>query len=531
MWVRALVLPPPLAVGCLLVGSLLTTGMLAIAALVWHQPDSLLLYGLLFCVAFGLILYARSHHEAPPAPLAGSHGSARWGVPRDLIRPTGLILGRAGRHLLRYEGEGHVLTVAPTGSGKGVSAVIPNLLAYPGSVVVVDLKGENHAVTAARRRQMGDVVILDPFSIRDGESAAFNPLSLIDPESDLCDADAATLAFLLVLPATEGEAVFWDEEAAALLAGLILYVAAHEEPERRHLGTVRAHLTASPADWAALLTRMESSEEAHGLIARAAHRLRQKADRERSGVVSTAQRHTHFLDSPAILRTLDHSSFHLAQLKGPKPLSLYLVMPPERLGSHGRWLRLIAGSAIQAMLRTPNRGPERVLFLLDEFAQLGRLQPLEQALTLLRGFGVRLWVLVQDLAQVRATYGQKADSILANTAVLQAFGTNDVQTAEYLSKRTGQATVITSSENRSKGQNFNRMILPTHQRGTAQSSSESGRPLLTPDEVMRLDPWEELLFLSGRDPLLVERADYLHDAPFEGLFAPNPMHQEVPHVR
>jgi type IV secretion system protein VirD4 len=525
MSLRAFVLPTPLAIGCLLIGSAAGSGILAIAALVWHQSDSLLLYGLLFCVPLGLILYARSHREAPPVPLAGSHGSARWGDPRGLIGPRGLILGRAGRHFLRYEGEGHVLTVAPTGSGKGVSAVIPNLLGYPGSVVVVDLKGENYAVTAARRRQAGDVVILDPFALRERESAAFNPLSFIDPESDLCDAEAATLAYLLVLPAAEGDSAFWEEEAAALLSGLILYVAAHEEPERQHLGTVRAHLTASPAGWADLLTRMESSEKAHGLIARAAHRLRQKEDRERSGVVSTAQRHTHFLDSPAILRTLDHSSFHLAQLKGPKPLSLYLVMPPERLGSHGRWLRLIVGSAIQAMLRTPNRGPERVLFLLDEFAQLGRMQPLEQALTLLRGFGVRLWVLVQDLAQVRATYGQKADSILANTAVLQAFGTNDVQTAEYLSKRTGQATVMTNAENRSRGQNFNRMILPTHQRGTAQSSSESGRPLLTPDEVMRLDPREELLFLSGRDPFLVERVDYLTDPPFRGLFAPNPMHE------
>jgi len=141
MALRAFVLPTPLALGCLLVGYAVGSGIVAIAALVWHQSDSLLLYGLFFCVAFGLILYARSHREAPPAPLAGSHGSARWGDPRDLIRPRGLILGRNGRHLLRCEGEGHVLTVAPTGSGKGVSAVIPNLLAYPGSVVVVDLKG------------------------------------------------------------------------------------------------------------------------------------------------------------------------------------------------------------------------------------------------------------------------------------------------------------------------------------------------------------------------------------------------------
>ena len=271
---------------------------------------------------------------------------------------------------------------------------------------------------------------------------------------------------------------------------------------------------------------MAASEKAYGLIARAAHRLQQKADRERSGVISTAQRQTHFLDSPAILRTLTGNSLDLAQLK-TEVLSLYCVIPPERLGSHGRWLRLVAGSAIQAMLHAPNLSPHRVLFLLDEFAQLGRLQPLEQAMTLLRGYGVRLWLLVQDLAQVRATYGPRTDSLLANAAVFQAFGTNDVQTAEYLSKRTGQTTVLSTSENRSTGQSFNRPILPTQQSSQAHSSTESGRPLLTPDEVMRLPPSGELLFLAGTEPLLVDRADYLRDPEFRGLFAPNPMHPEV----
>src|SRR4029077_20833744 len=118
-----------------------------------------------------------------------SHGTAQWGDPRDLLLPAGLILGRFGRKLLRYDAEGHILTVAPTGSGKGVSAVIPNLLDYPGSVVVVDLKGENHAVTARRRAQLGRVLTLDPFRLCGKETAAFNPLALIHPDSDLCDAE------------------------------------------------------------------------------------------------------------------------------------------------------------------------------------------------------------------------------------------------------------------------------------------------------------------------------------------------------
>ena len=525
-----LVLPPPHAVACLLVGGVGASAVGFLIALFHHQPGPLGVYGLALGVSLAFLLYARQHLDEAPTWTADSHGTARWGDPRWLVQRSGLILGTSGRRLLRYDEEGHVLTVAPTGSGKGVSAVIPNLLDYPGSVVVVDLKGENYAVTGWQRAQLGKLVKLDPFYVRKDWTDAFNPLSLIDPESDVCDADAATLAYLLVLPGAEGEAAFWEEEAAALLGGLILYVAAHEPEARRHLGTVRAHLTSSPADWQKLLEAMAASDRAHGLIARAAHRLTQKADRERSGVVSAAQRHTHFLDSPAILRTLDHNTFELADLK-TETVSLFCILPPERLGSHGRWLRLLAGSAIQAMLRTPSLSPHRVLFVLDEFAQLGRLQPLEQALTLLRGYGVRLWLLVQDLAQVRATYGERTDSILANAAVLQAFGTNDVKTAEYLSRRTGQTTVLSASENRSSGRSFNRAVFPIRQRGEAQSTTESGRPLLTPDEVLRLDPALELLFLTGADPLLVERADYLRDRRFRGRFAPNPMHQEVHHVR
>jgi type IV secretion system protein VirD4 len=523
--VSLFLLSPAQAFAVWLVGAIAVSAAGLLFGLLDHRPGLLYPVGLLFALALGLARFSRSHQERP-TQTEGSHGTARWGDPKSLRRPAGLLLGGSGRDLLRYEDEGHILTVAPTGSGKGVGVVIPNLLDYPGSVVVVDLKGENHAVTAARREQFGAVQTLDPFRLRGEETAAFNPMALLSPDSDLCDADAATLAYLLVLPSTEGDSAFWDEEAAALLSGLLLYVAAHEPDERRHLGTVRAYLTLGSTEWDTLLQAMAASDRAHGLIARAAHRLQQKENRERSGVVSTAQRHTHFLDSPAILRTLTGSTLDLAQLK-TEVLSLYLVMPPERLGSHGRWLRLVAGSAIQAMLKTPRLSPHRVLFLLDEFAQLGRLQPLEQAVTLLRGYGVRLWLLVQDLAQVRATYGPRADSILANAAVLQAFGTNDVQTAEYLSRRTGQTTVYSTSENRSTGQSFNRPLSATSQTGHAYSSTESARPLLTPDEVLRLPSSEQLLFLSGADPLRVERLDYLRDPRFRGLFAPNPMHREV----
>jgi len=129
------------------------------------------------------------------------------------------------------------------------------------------------------------MLVLDPFRITGAETAAVNPLDLLDPDPELCDADAA-LAHLLVLPATEGDTAFWVDEAAALLAGLLFYVATLEREERRHRGTVREPLTLVPANWQNLLLNMAASDRAHGLT----NRLSQKADREHSGVVSTAQR-------------------------------------------------------------------------------------------------------------------------------------------------------------------------------------------------------------------------------------------------
>jgi type IV secretion system protein VirD4 len=332
-----------------------------------------------------------------------------------------------------------------------------------------------------------------------------------------------------VLPNPEAHDAHWDEEAASLLQGLILYVVACEPEERRHLGTVREYLSLPPEGWTKVLQAMADSDAIGGLIARAANRLAQKEARERSSVISTAQRHTKFLDTRRLGPSLATSTFKPGDLKR-RTLSVYLVFPPDRVGSDGRWLRLMVGSLLLELQKKRNAGlpPHRVLFMLDEVAQLGRLQPVEQGLTLLRGYGVQFWLMVQDLAQVRATYAAKAESLIANAQVLQAFGTSDQATAEYLSKMTGQATVRSSSENTSKGSTYAAdRWSPNRQSGTAQNMSEVGRALLMPDEVRRLDRREALVFISGNDPLRLLRTNYLADPEFAGRYSANPMHDVV----
>ena len=446
-------------------------------------------------------------------------GSAAWSTKRALKRAglfdgQGVILGRVGGTLLRLKTDKHLLTLAPNRAGKGVSAILPNLLTWPGSVLVIDPKGENAIVTARRRREMGQRVhVLDPWEITGIGGACFNPLLTLRPDSPDLVEDVALLADALVMPATKAEDEFWTGEARSLLGGLIMHIVTTELPEHRHLSRLRALLTLGEAEFADLLDDMLDNHAAFGLVARTAQRLLQKTERERSGVISTAQAQTHFLDSPRMHAVLSASSFTLADLKA-RPTSLYLVLPADRLDTHGRWLRLIVALAISALTRDRTPPPHPVLCVLDEFAALGRLQVVETAIGLLAGFGALLWPILQDLSQLQDLYPQRWRSFIANSGVVQAFGVNDLGTAEYLSKMLGQRTVTVRQHSRTGHGN--------QQRGS-ENYGATGRALLMPQEILRLPPDKEILLVAGKPPILADRVSYFKDGEFAGSFDRNPL--------
>ena len=483
--------------------------------------------------ALGALIAANSFSRRRTA--SGSHGTARWGAGDHLLREDGLLLGRRAQdhQLLRYDGDGHLITLAPTRSGKGVSAVIPNLLDYMGSVFVVDVKPENAAVTARRRAELGnDVHILDPFEQGAGY-AAFNPLDLIDLESADAVDDARLIADMLIT--TEGEGadnVHWNDSARPFIAGLILFIKAHARPQKQNLLYLRKLAAlpagtpgAAPGPFDHLMARMLDSRAADGLVSRAAATLLQKSEKERSGVISTVHRHTDFLDSPRLRSVLSHSTFDLADLKR-KRASVFLCLPSDRLPEYHRWIRLMIGCTLRVMMRTRGWPEHKVLMLLDEFQNLGRLGPVERDISLAGGFGVRLWLFVQDIPRLKDAYPRTWETFFTNTDVLQAFGaSNDRTTSDYLSWLTGETTIFVESENESRGVSRGRAW--NSQRGTGQTVAEKGRRLLTADEVRRMDRDHELLFLKGSDPLLAVRINYLTDAEFRGQFDANPQHQVV----
>lgn len=471
-----------------------------------------------------------------------THGSARWGTTEELIKnahldsrhkppkQVGFALARVKNAPenfdQRFRHVGHVVTVAPSGSGKGIGAVIPNLLEYPGSCLVLDVKGENAAVTARARREIGqDVYQIDPFSLNTSESAGFNVFDRLDIHQPDCVSESAMLVDALVISDSKGKDDHFDESAKTLLQGVILHVVADSDPERHNLAEVRRLLTADEETFLTTLADMASDESiAFGIPARAANTLMGMADRERGSVLSTARRNTAFLDDPRIATALSHSDFDLSAIKS-NPMTVYLIMPANKISTNARLIRLFVGSVITAITESTQSPPHRVAFILDEFAQLGYMKQIEDAISLMRGYGLAFWVFLQDLSQLKGVY-PRWQTFLANSAKT-FFGTDDYDTAKYISDSLGQTTIDyqTNSAGSNRGLGFATGGNSYNQgKSLGNSQNLSGRALVTPDEVMRLGSEQPLVLVKGECPYRLDRLNYLIDDEYLNKYDPNPYH-------
>jgi type IV secretion system protein VirD4 len=438
----------------------------------------------------------------------------------------GVIVGREGhkQKLVYYTGNAHLITLAPTGAGKGVSTIIPNLLTYRGSIFCIDPKGENAMITARRRIELGQtVVILDPWSQTGQPSCSWNPFDMLKADDDDLIEDASLLAEALIVSEGKAETSHWTEEARAFIRGLILYIAIEAEPEDRNLVMLRQLLGYGPEDFLALLEDMQACQGKYGrIVGRAATQLLRKSDKGRASVLSTCSSNTNFLDSPRMAQSLTRSDFDMEDLKR-RQITVYVVIPPERLTSGSRWLRLLTSFAINAAARVEGRPRQRILYLLDEFAALGRLEKVEEAVGLMRGYGIWLWPILQDLNQLKALYPGTWESFMANSGLVQAFGVNDLTTAQWVSARIGQTTVHVPGNLQNSGNPDQDITL-----------NVASRPLLLPQEVIDIDHRNQLVIPKDDKPMCIGKIGYkggegYWDAPeFKGMFDPNPWMSDEP---
>lgn len=534
---------------------------------------------------------------APPMPTR--LGTTEWHRGGGALRgwqPGDFFLGyQESNEPLGIGDDRHVLIVGGARGGKGASLLVPNLSLHPGSVVVIDPKGENAMVTARRRaggspwcEGLGQrVFILDPFrAVRRPEDdfqdlrASFNPLDLIHPDDPESVDHAARIAESMVVAEVATADPFWKEAPQALIKALILHVASSPAYDgRRNLLSVRKALMegdplgriiaeasggekAKVSGQALLFAAMKRSKAFGGVVAHHGSMLadlEEKAARTMSNVAQIACTHTEFLESAGMRECLSRSDFELSDLKtDPRGVSLYLTLPQRYMGTHYRYLRMMAALVIGEMERhrqQPASG-HRVLLMLDEFPALKRMAVIENAAAQIAGFGVRMVFAAQTLAQLREIYRDNWETFVANAGVKLFFVNDDHFTRDYASKLVGECEIVkvvrsasesqggSSGSSRTEGfsssighsvnhsqgsgggsgsslgfsDSLSRSVSDTTNNGSTWSRTKGWsetihkRPLATPDEIGRLFGLREnptaLAIVSGYQPIFLRRGMY-----------------------
>jgi len=467
------------------------------------------------------------------------HGSARWARKVDvktagLIRKTGVVVGGWASiwrtSTLRHDGPEHVLTFAPTRSGKGVGLVLPTLLSWLSSVLVLDIKGENWRLTSGWRASMGQRILKFDPTAEEG-SIRFNPLAEVRIGTGHEVADAQNIAAMIIDPDGKGLADFWAKSGFAWQTAAILYSLykiRRDENRVASLPDVDNILTAPGTGLDELLADMVAfdggTEAANRLINSAAQEMQDRAAQERSGVQSSSKVDLALYRDPIIAKNIATSDFRLDDLmNGDMPASLYIIVPPSDIDRLRPLLRVMLNLFLRRLMQNVGADGKatykhRLLLMLDEFTSIGKLEIFERALAFMAGYGLKAFLIIQDLLQLQGTYG-KENSIMGNCHIRVAYAPNDIATAKTLSDMCGKSTIVQEKRTR------NRKGMQPIGGSFTDSVTETGRPLLTPDECMRLkapkksrrDPekivkaGDMLVFSAGFPPILGRQPLYFFD--------------------
>ncbi len=458
-----------------------------------------------------------------------TYGSSRWATSREvegsgLFRPAGVFLGRLGGRYLRHDGPEHVMAFAPTRSGKGVGLVVPTLLSWTGSAVIHDIKGENWQLTAGWRARFSHSLLFNP---TDPRSARYNPLLEVRKGPDEVR-DVQNIADILVDPEGALERRnHWEKTSHSLLVGAILHVLYAEEDKT--LARVATFLSDPRRSFAHTLRRMMATNHlgtpdkpiVHPVVASAAREVLNKSENERSGVLSTAMSFLGLYRDPTVAATTAACDWRIADLvDAPRPVSLYLVIPPSDISRTKPLVRLVLNQIGRRLTERLEGDPAKrrrhqLLMMLDEFPALGRLDFFETALAFMAGYGIRAYLIAQSLNQISKAYGEN-NAILDNCHVRIAFSSNDERTAKRISDALGTATELRAQRN------YAGHRLAPWLSHVMVSRQETARPLLTPGEVMQLPPTDQLVLVSGLSPIRARKLRYYEDRNFTERVLPAP---------
>jgi len=475
--------------------------------------------GLGLFALFGLpvLLGLSLTHRATPL-----HGAARFANPAEIAKAglygeQGIIVGKVGHRYLIYGGQEFVLLAAPTRSGKGVSLVLPNLLHYHDSVVVLDIKLENFAYSSKFRRQHGqEVYLFNPFG-QDQRSHRWNPLDAVPRDPHLRVGEIQAIGQVLY-PTAQVKEAFWNESARNLFLGLCLYLietprlpcslgellrqaSGKGQPIKDYLqGIITKRGTGEPP----------LSEDCTGAL----HRFCTTSDNTMAGILATFTAPLTIFSNPIVDAATSATEIDLSAVR-KRRMSIYVGIPANRLSDASLLVNLFFSQLIHhntvELPATNSALQYHCVLFLDEFPAIGRIEILAKSVGFIAGYNLRLVPIIQSLSQLASIYGEKdARTFVTNHACQVLFAPREQQDANEYSQMLGTYTAKALSTGMSQPRGWGH----ARQASTSSNLSDHARPLLLPQELKELGPTRQLISLSNTKPILCDKAFFYLDPIF-----------------
>nr|MDX8331887.1 type IV secretory system conjugative DNA transfer family protein [Agrobacterium rosae] len=399
--------------------------------------------------------------------------------------------------------------IGPPRSGKGASLIVPNCLLWPDSIVVLDMRGETYEATAGYRSSFSRILRFSPAD-ESGDTECYNPLDFVAIDPDQRDIDINSIATAL-LPTPKGDS-YWISDARALFAGITSWVL--ENPNipdaNKNLGTVLNVVEGGDTPLRTWLTEVGNPELRKSWISAFTYttiaRFAAMADKQFDGVYGTLAAAVRPFKNNRILRATAKSTFDIRAMRREN-MSLYLDFRIQQVASIGPIFNVLMVQFMDYMSRTMmQRGERRVLVLLDEFQNLGKLENALTVATVLGGYGIPCWFFVQSLRSIDNVYTREGRQTLVNSARAQIFlGAQDPEDQRYVSQLLGDRREVTVDKAVSRG-----LTLFDH-KGSTMSHRTTMRPLMRPDELGSMDETRCIIKLRNQQPIFGVRNSYYAD--------------------
>lgn len=433
-----------------------------------------------------------------------------------LLGEKGLIVGKLGNRYLMFDGQQHAIISAPTRSGKGVGIVIPNLLNWPGSVVVLDVKQENFDITSGYRKKYGQECYLFNPAASDYRTHRYNPLSYINKNPNFRIDDIQKIANML-FPDQPGTDVIWTATPRSFFLGIVLFLI--ETPGKLiTLGQVLRE-TLADGDGAAYFGQIINDRAAGGnpLSGACIRALKSyvtiASENTRAGVMTSFRSRLELWMNPLVDAATSANDFDLRDVR-KRRMSIYLGVTPDNLDRMAPLLNLFFQQLLDLNTRElPNQNKEikyECLLLMDEFTSIGKIGILSKGISYIASYRLRMMPIIQSPAQLVSVYGKDAAQTFTTNHALNIIyppKASETQTARDISEWLGYQTVKSKSESKNK-------YLFSSRKNASENLSDQRRALLLPQEITSLGRNKEMVIMENVPPILAWKILYYKDPTF-----------------